>query len=301
MVDYARPYQMESLVATHREAVRAAIEAGHKEIVLVGCSMGARVALHMLTSLPPAEGAALPQLEPELRACIRCQVALGYPLLRVGTQEVRDGPIRALRAEDPPILFVSGDQDPHMSFEALKAACANTDAATEVYVVRGADASLSCKTSSQASAEALDGVLAAFLVRNLAQAGGADAAEGAGVAAPAAALIGTTPDVQILDGGLEASDLLVGDGPEVAAGLRAKVQYSGKLANGKRFDAGEISFRVGEGEVIKGWDQGVLGMRVGGKRLLRIPPHLGYGVRGSPPTIPPNATLLVELQLLLVY
>ena len=75
------------------------------------------------------------------------------------------------------------------------------------------------------------------------------------------------------------------------------VKYCGKLLSGKQFDAGDITFRLGAGEVIKGWDLGVAGMRVGAKRKLRIPPHLAYGKRGAPPTIPGNATLLFDVEL----
>ena len=92
----------------------------------------------------------------------------------------------------------------------------------------------------------------------------------------------------------------MGSGPEVKDGDTVHVQYTGTLTSGKKFDSsydhGGNPFKVtvGQGEVIKGWDEGLLGMRVGGKRRLRIPSNLGYGAAGSPPDIPPNAGLVFE-------
>lgn len=102
---------------------------------------------------------------------------------------------------------------------------------------------------------------------------------------------------------LEQVDLVVGQGEEAVSGKRVTVHYVGTLTNGQKFDAstdrGEpFSFRLGAGEVIRGWDQGVAGMRVGGKRKLTIAPELGYGARGFPPVIPPNSTLIFEVELL---
>ena len=82
-----------------------------------------------------------------------------------------------------------------------------------------------------------------------------------------------------------------------------KVHYTGWLSTGKKFDSsvdrGEaFPFPIGQGRVIKGWDEGVASMKIGGKRLLLIPPHLGYGPRGAGADIPPNATLLFEVELL---
>jgi len=102
---------------------------------------------------------------------------------------------------------------------------------------------------------------------------------------------------------LETVDTVVGAGREARDGDTVHVQYTGTLMNGTKFDSsydhgGEpFKFTLGKGEVIKGWDQGVVGMKVGGKRKLRIPPDLGYGDNGSPPTIPPGAGLLFDVEL----
>jgi FK506-binding nuclear protein len=108
--------------------------------------------------------------------------------------------------------------------------------------------------------------------------------------------IGQTFSIQ---GGLKYTVLKEGKGPVAIYGKRVNVKYVGCLAsNGKRFDKGQIRFRLGGGEVIEGWDKGVKDMRVGESRRLLIPPHLGYGKRGAPPAIPPNATLAFEVELL---
>ena len=99
-------------------------------------------------------------------------------------------------------------------------------------------------------------------------------------------------------------ELLVGKGPEAVRGKTVEVHYTGWLTDGKQFDSSvggdPFSFRLGAGEVIEGWDHGVAGMKVGGKRKLTIPPELGYGRRGAPPVIPPDATLVFEVELLSV-
>ena len=109
--------------------------------------------------------------------------------------------------------------------------------------------------------------------------------------------------IQILASGLRITDLEVGSGPEATAGQTVVVHYRGTLENGKQFDASydrgkPFSFPLGRGQVIKGWDEGVQGMKVGGKRKLVIPPELGYGTRGAGGVIPPNATLIFEVELL---
>jgi FKBP-type peptidyl-prolyl cis-trans isomerase len=103
--------------------------------------------------------------------------------------------------------------------------------------------------------------------------------------------------------GLQYWDIKVGTGPAAAAGQTVKVHYTGWLTNGKKFDSsvdrGEpFTFALGAGQVIKGWDEGVAGMKVGGKRQLRIPPQLGYGDRGAGGVIPSNATLIFDVELL---
>ena len=105
--------------------------------------------------------------------------------------------------------------------------------------------------------------------------------------------------------GLVIEDLVVGDGDAASAGQRVSVHYTGWLTNGSKFDSSKdrgqpFTFSLGRGEVIRGWDEGVTGMKVGGKRKLTIPPDLGYGARGAGGVIPPNATLLFEVELLAV-
>jgi len=102
---------------------------------------------------------------------------------------------------------------------------------------------------------------------------------------------------------LKIEDLRQGSGTEAKSGNRVTVHYTGTLTNGKKFDSshdhGEpFAFKLGAGQVIRGWDDGVAGMKIGGLRKLTIPPHLAYGVRGSPPVIPGNATLVFEVELL---
>ena len=103
--------------------------------------------------------------------------------------------------------------------------------------------------------------------------------------------------------GLKYTDLVVGNGAQPQAGQTAVVHYTGWLVDGKKFDSSvdrgqPFSFPLGQGRVIKGWDEGVATMRVGGKRRLTIPPDLGYGARGAGNVIPPNATLTFEVELL---
>ena len=96
---------------------------------------------------------------------------------------------------------------------------------------------------------------------------------------------------------------MVGKGREAHAGETATVHYTGTLVDGTKFDSSKdrnkpFSFRLGAGHVIKGWDEGVEGMKIGGTRKLVIPPELGYGARGAGSTIPPNATLIFQVELL---
>jgi FKBP-type peptidyl-prolyl cis-trans isomerase len=102
---------------------------------------------------------------------------------------------------------------------------------------------------------------------------------------------------------LQMEDLVVGQGEEAQAGRTVDVHYTGWLTDGRKFDSSldrgqPFSFPLGGGRVIKGWDQGVAGMKVGGKRKLTIPADLAYGDRGAAGVIPPGATLVFEVELL---
>ena len=109
--------------------------------------------------------------------------------------------------------------------------------------------------------------------------------------------------------GLQYEDELIGSGPEARAGHDVRVHYTGWLfengTKGAKFDSSRdrndpFEFSLGAGMVIKGWDEGVAGMKVGGKRTLVIPPAMGYGARGAGGVIPPNATLMFDVELLAV-
>ena len=102
---------------------------------------------------------------------------------------------------------------------------------------------------------------------------------------------------------LQIEDIVVGEGAEAVSGKLISVHYTGTLADGTKFDSSldrgtPFEFILGTGQVIRGWDQGIEGMKVGGKRKLIIPPELGYGAAGIPGTIPPNSTLVFEVELL---
>lgn len=108
------------------------------------------------------------------------------------------------------------------------------------------------------------------------------------------------------ESGLQYWDIAVGSGAVAKEGDRVRVHYTGWLTDGKKFDSSvdagrPFTFALGNGEVIRGWDEGVAGMKVGGKRQLHIPPELGYGEGGTPDgTIPPNSILIFDVQLLTV-
>jgi FKBP-type peptidyl-prolyl cis-trans isomerase len=124
------------------------------------------------------------------------------------------------------------------------------------------------------------------------------AAKGPTTASPTASAGQTTTT----SGGLQITEVTIGSGSEAHIGDTVRVHYTGSLQDGTVFDSSKsagkpLEFRIGGGQVIRGFDRGVTGMRVGGTRKVVIPPELGYGKRGSPPIIPPNATLTFELEL----
>ena len=103
--------------------------------------------------------------------------------------------------------------------------------------------------------------------------------------------------------GLVFEEITIGAGAEASRGQQVTVHYTGWLTDGKKFDSSKdrndpFKFQLGKGQVIAGWDEGVAGMKVGGTRKLTIPPELGYGARGAGGVIPPNATLVFEVELL---
>ena len=104
------------------------------------------------------------------------------------------------------------------------------------------------------------------------------------------------------DSGLTIEEIECGDGEEAERGDTLEVHYEGRLEDGTKFDASRdhgstFEFQVGAGQVIQGWDEGLIGMKIGGVRKLTIPPELGYGAAGAPPAIPPNSTLVFEIEL----
>jgi FKBP-type peptidyl-prolyl cis-trans isomerase FkpA len=108
---------------------------------------------------------------------------------------------------------------------------------------------------------------------------------------------------KMTDSGLKYEDTVEGAGDTAKSGDTVSVHYTGWLEDGTKFDSSKdrndpFQFKLGSGQVIKGWDEGVAGMKVGGTRKLTLPPQLGYGARGAGGVIPPNATLIFEVELL---
>jgi len=125
---------------------------------------------------------------------------------------------------------------------------------------------------------------------------------GGGGKKPGGAALGDTVKTS---SGLKYVDMKIGTGPSPQAGQTAVVHYTGLLTDGRKFDSSKdrnepFRFPIGQGRVIKGWDEGVASMKVGGQRKLIIPPELGYGDRGAGSVIPPGATLVFEVELLSV-
>jgi FKBP-type peptidyl-prolyl cis-trans isomerase len=123
---------------------------------------------------------------------------------------------------------------------------------------------------------------------------------------PSASKAGATaPKPVVTPSGLQYWDLKTGTGAEAVKGKTVLVTYVGRFTNGKVFDSSPdpkkpFSVKLGAGDVIKGWDEGIAGMKVGGKRKLQIPPQLAYGAKGYPGVIPPNSTLVFEVGLVAV-
>ena len=132
--------------------------------------------------------------------------------------------------------------------------------------------------------------------------GAAPAAQTAGVPDPTAATYAPQLGIQLAafyktPNGVYYQDVKVGTGMAAAPGAQVFTKYEGWLPNGTRFDGGQIDFRLAQRQVIDGWDEGIQGMKVGGVRKLVIPANLGYGATGAPPDIPPNSTLVFQVEL----
>ena len=155
------------------------------------------------------------------------------------------------------------------------------------------------------------GILAGFVVILIVVAGAILIARGGGdddSSSSGVAISDTKPKIKVPDGPapttLQTKDITEGEGPEAKDGDKLSMQYVGALySNGKEFDASwdrgqPFDFTLGGGMVIPGWDQGIVGMKAGGRRELIIPPDLGYGAQGSPPTIPGDSTLIFVVDLI---
>ena len=162
MLDYPKGHQMAQLTAAHAAAVTEAYEDGYREIILVGSGMGARVAVHLLGSTAGDDGEPTAPLEPHVRACVKAQVALGYPLTQVGSSEVRDAPLRALTADAPPLLFVSGTSSIEQLevLERVRGTCA---VPTTLCTAEGADHTLHSKVDTENRMASLVATIGTFV------------------------------------------------------------------------------------------------------------------------------------------
>ena len=166
LFNFPRPFQMASATAAFAQEIARARAAGHKRIVLAGVGAGARAMLHLITALPAEDDEPIQPLVAQLREAVKGIIALGYPLLRAGSSEVRDGVIRALPIDAPPLLMLVGDADPHMDLAALDRARKACASKVELRVVAGADSALFAKDGTQAARDAstmVDTVLSAFV------------------------------------------------------------------------------------------------------------------------------------------
>ena len=162
MLDYPKGHQMAQLTAAHAAAVTEAYEDGYREIILVGSGMGARVAVHLLGSTAGDDGEPIAPLKPHVGACVKAQVALGYPLTQVGSSEVRDAPLRALTADAPPLLFVSGTSSIEQLevLERVRGTCA---VPTTLCTAEGADHTLHSKVDTENRMASLVATIATFV------------------------------------------------------------------------------------------------------------------------------------------
>ena len=197
MLDYPKGHQMAQLTAAHAAAVTEAYEDGYREIILVGIGMGARVAVHLLGSTAGDEGEPVAPLEPHVRACVKAQVALGYPLTQVGSSEVRDAPLRALTADAPPLLFVSGASS-MAQLEVLERVRGTCAVPTTLCAAEGADHTLHSKVDTENRMASLVATIGTFVAAHTSgvgrlvrgkkrKPGAAAAARGAAAGAAAAA------------------------------------------------------------------------------------------------------------------